>query len=131
MKVEEGAVRVNAITRTCDRRRACNKKLYCLFCSKPFTKMARDFEHVHSNKSDVANACSFPKGSKRRRLHLDYIRNKANYVNSISVLKSGKGALIPYKQPAKKAKGDDFIHCTYCQGLFTRKILWRHMTVCK
>lgn len=23
------------------------------------------------------------------------------------------------------------MHCAYCQGLFTRKILWRHMRTCK
>ncbi|KAM9386080.1 uncharacterized protein KZ484_007640 [Pholidichthys leucotaenia] len=45
-------------------------------------------------------------------------------------MESGKGELVPFKRPPKKAEGKDFMHCAYCQALFTRKILWRHMRTC-
>ncbi|XP_019740045.1 uncharacterized protein LOC109524538 [Hippocampus comes] len=111
-------------------KRAYSKRHYCLYCSKPYAKMARHLESAHQDKSDVATALSFPKGSKERKKQLDYIRNRGNFAYNTSVLESGKGELVPFKQPPKEAQGSDFMHCTYCQGLFSRKVLWRHMQTC-
>ncbi|XP_056113847.1 uncharacterized protein LOC130103414 [Rhinichthys klamathensis goyatoka] len=111
--------------------RVYNKRHYCLYCSKPYAKMARHLESSHANTSDVARALSFPKGSKERKKQLDYIRNKGNYAHNAAVMESGKGELVPFKRPPKKAQGEDFMHCAYCQGLFTRKVLWRHMRSCR
>ncbi|XP_061620861.1 uncharacterized protein LOC133473276 isoform X1 [Phyllopteryx taeniolatus] len=106
------------------------KRHYCLYCSKPYAKMARHLQCAHHDKWDVAEALSFPKRSKERKKQLDYIRNRGNFEHNTAVLKSGKGELVPYKQPPKEAQGSDFMHCAYCQGLFARKVLWRHMHAC-
>lgn len=111
--------------------RVYDKRHYCLYCSKPYAKMARHLERAHEDKSDVAKALSFPKGSKERRNHLDYIRNRGNFAHNAAVMESGKGTLVPFKRPSSKAQGNDFMHCAYCQGLFTRKVLWRHMRNCR
>ncbi|XP_067287761.1 uncharacterized protein [Pseudorasbora parva] len=111
--------------------RVYNKRHYCLYCRKPYAKMARHLECSHKKKSDVAQALSFPKGSKERRKLLDYIRNRGNYAHNAAVVKSGKGELVPFKRPPKEAHADDFMHCVYCQGLFIRKVLWRHMRSCR
>ncbi|KAK1798130.1 hypothetical protein P4O66_000624 [Electrophorus voltai] len=63
-------------------------------------KMARHLEDMHSKEQEVAMACSFPKGSKPRRIRLDELRHRGNYTHNIA-------------------------------GLFTKKVLWRHMKVCK
>uniref|UniRef100_A0A9J7ZFM4 SET domain-containing protein n=2 Tax=Cyprinus carpio carpio TaxID=630221 RepID=A0A9J7ZFM4_CYPCA len=110
--------------------RVYNKRHYCLYCCKPYAKMARHLESSHANESDVAKALSFPKSSKERKKQLDYIRNRGNYVHNAAVMESGKGELVPYKRPSKEAQGKDFMHCAYCQGLFARKVLWRHMRTC-
>ncbi|XP_076871541.1 uncharacterized protein LOC143521916 [Brachyhypopomus gauderio] len=125
------AVCVNMSQRKRDGKRLYNKKHYCLFCLKPFSKMARHLEDVHSKEEEVAKACGFPKGSKQRRLHLDELRHRGNYMHNIAVLRSGKGDLIPYKRPRGAVKPSDFMHCAHCQGLFTKKVLWRHMKMCK
>ncbi|XP_067253173.1 uncharacterized protein [Chanodichthys erythropterus] len=114
-----------------DGSRVYNKRHYCLYCSKPYAKMARHLESSHVNKSDVARALSFPKGSKERKQQLDYIRNRGNYAHNAAVMESGEGELVPFKRPPKKVQGEDFMHCAYCQGLFTRKVLWRHMRSCR
>lgn len=108
-----------------------DKRHYCLYCCKPYAKMARHLDSAHENKSDVAKALSFPRGSKERKKQLDYICNRGNYAHNAAVMESGKGKLVPFKQPPKEAQGKDFMHCAYCQGLFTRKVLWRHMRSCK
>ncbi|XP_056623629.1 uncharacterized protein LOC130436722 isoform X2 [Triplophysa dalaica] len=114
-----------------DGSRVYNKRHYCLYCCKPYAKMARHLEGAHANKCDVAKALSYPKGSKERRKQLDHIRNRGNYAHNAAVLKSGKGELVPSKRPSKEAQGQDFMHCAYCQGLFIRRVLWRHMRTCR
>ncbi|XP_066504003.1 uncharacterized protein [Hoplias malabaricus] len=126
-----GTVAVNRSQRKLDGKRLYNKKHYCLFCSKPFSKMARHLEDVHAKEEDVAKAKGFPKGSKERRLQLDELRLRGNYKHNIAVLKSGKGDLVPCKRPRGVVKASDFMHCAHCQGLFNKKVLWRHMKVCK
>ncbi|XP_051502746.1 uncharacterized protein LOC127411307 isoform X2 [Myxocyprinus asiaticus] len=111
--------------------RVYNKRHYCLYCCKPYAKMARHLESSHENTSDVAEALSFPKGSKERKKQLDYIRNRGNFAHNAAVMESGKGELVPFKRPPKEVQGNDFMHCAYCQGLFTRKVLWRHMRTCR
>lgn len=114
-----------------DGQRVYNKRHYCLYCSKPFAKLARHLEQAHEDKSDVAQALNFPKGSKQRKQHLDYIRNRGNYAHNAAVMESGSGELVPFKRPPNKKPGNDFMHCAYCQALFTRKVLWRHMRNCR
>ncbi len=110
--------------------RVYNKRHYCLYCCKPYAKMARHLEGSHANESDVAKAISFPKSSKERKKQLDYIRKRGNYSHNAAVMESGKGELVPCKRPSKEAQGKDFMHCAYCKGLFARKILWRHVRTC-
>lgn len=112
-------------------KRLYNKRHYCLYCSKPYAKMARHLESAHIDKMDVAKALSLPKSSMERKKLLDYIRNRGNYAHNAAVMELGKGELVPCKRPPKEAQGNYFMHCAYCQGLFTRKVLWRHMRSCK
>lgn len=46
-------------------------------------------------------------------------------------MKSGKGKLVPSRRPPKEANGERFLFCAYCQNLFLKKILWRHVSKCK
>lgn len=46
-------------------------------------------------------------------------------------MQSGKGDLVPFKRPPNEAQGKDFMHSAHCQGLYLRKILWRHMRNCQ
>ncbi|XP_058470194.1 uncharacterized protein LOC131444080 [Solea solea] len=122
------------VVQACQKRngnRVYNKKQYCLYCKKAYAKMARHLERAHHNKLDVAKALSLPKGSLERKKQLEYIRNRGNYAHNAAVIESGKGELVPFKRPTKDAQGKDFMHCAYCQALFTRKVLWRHMRRCK
>ncbi len=124
-------VSVMKLKKTAYGQRMYNKKQYCIYCSKPFCKMARHLAQVHKNEVDVAKALSFPKGSKERRINLDLLRNKGNRVHNTNVLKTGKGVLVPRQQStAKHVNVKDYMHCLNCQGLFRQKALWRHMSRC-
>lgn len=129
---EDGdSVSILAVSKKTDGSRKYNKMQYCLFCESAVQKLARHLERHHKNELDVAKALSFNKGSKERRMQLEYIRNKGNFVHNAAVLKTGKGSLVAFKQPKKDSVGQDFMHCVYCQGLFARKLLWKHVRQCK
>ncbi|XP_026187576.1 uncharacterized protein LOC113145275 isoform X1 [Mastacembelus armatus] len=64
-------------------------------------------------------------------MYLEHLRNRGNFAHNVEVINSGAGDLVPRKQPKQHSPGEKILHCTYCQGLFTKKFLWRHMSICK
>ncbi|XP_067357520.1 uncharacterized protein [Channa argus] len=129
--LEEPSVFVNPVLKKEDGSRRYNKKHQCLYCGQVVQKMSRHLMRKHKNMIDVAKAFSLPKNSKERRLQLDYIRNKGNFEHNTEVLESHKGKLIPWKQPKKRKEGQEYTHCVYCYGLFTKTVMWRHFKVCR
>ncbi|XP_008286893.1 uncharacterized protein LOC103362345 [Stegastes partitus] len=110
--------------------RVYDKRNYCLFCSKPVLKMSRHLERLHSDRAEVAAAFQFPKHSReRRKIHCRLI-NQGNFKHNKNVLKTGDGQLVVRKRPKRTAQAQDFLHCLYCQGLYVKKALSRHMKKC-
>ena len=124
------AIIIPKILKKSDGSRVYNKKLFCLFCFKPFHKMARHLEQVHANEREVASALGHPKGSKERRVSMQSISNEGNYIHNAEVIRTGRGELVPRKRPMMKAERSNFMHCFFCHGLFLRKVLWRHNKTC-
>ncbi|XP_070690377.1 uncharacterized protein [Pempheris klunzingeri] len=110
--------------------RVYDRRNYCLFCSKPMSKMARHYETVHSEKPEVAAAFQYPKNSRERQKIWNRLINQGNFVHNKNVLKTGKGQLAVRQRPKQTGKATDFLHCLYCQGLYRRKTLHRHMRQC-
>ncbi len=125
------SVVIPAIVKKRDGLRLYNKKQQCFFCDGAFTKISRHLERKHRNEVEVAKALSHPKGSKERRMQLEYLRNKGNFAFNSTVINTGAGEMIPRKLPKKNLDGQSFMHCIYCKGLFLKKTLWRHVKVCK
>ncbi|XP_047658877.1 uncharacterized protein LOC113659136 [Tachysurus fulvidraco] len=123
-------VKVMMLKKKTDGSRLYNKKFYCLFCTKPFSKMARHLESKHRDKPEVARAVAFPKGSKERRLQLSLLRNKGNHFHNTQVLKEGKGMVIPQQQSISPVTANDYLHCVNCEAYLKRRSLWRHMQRC-
>lgn len=122
---------VSPVSKKEDGSRQYNKKHHCVFCGLDTNKMARHLLRKHQDEGEVAKALSFPKNSKQRRLQLDYLRNRGDFEHNVQVLETGRGKLIPCKQPQVHTDGQEYLHCIYCCGLYTRRILWRHVRVCK
>ncbi|XP_068189836.1 uncharacterized protein [Antennarius striatus] len=110
--------------------RLYNKRFYCVFCSKPYSKMPRHLECKHSELPEVEKALKYPKGSMGRKLQFDFLRNKGNHAHNTKVIKEGKGMVIPHYQTIKPAKPGDYMHCIHCQAYLKRKSLRRHMQTC-
>ncbi|XP_059371080.1 uncharacterized protein LOC132108389 [Carassius carassius] len=129
--VADGSLSISAVCKKENGSRMYNKKQYCLYCREGFIKMARHLERAHKDKPEVAQALSFPKGSKERRMHMEYLRNRGNFAHNVDVLNAGVGNLVPRKQPRKDCQAQNFLHCIHCHGFFTKNVLWRHMMTCK
>lgn len=106
-----------------------NKKFYCKFCCKHFSKMARHLQSKHKDKPEVAKAMAFQVGSKEQKIQLSLLRNQGNRAHN-EVIKKGRGTLIPRQQSSVPVKASDYLHCINCQGCFKRRSLWRHMQRC-
>ncbi|XP_044052468.1 uncharacterized protein LOC122876325 isoform X3 [Siniperca chuatsi] len=110
--------------------RVYDRRNYCVFCSKPISKMARHLETVHSDKTEVAAAFQYPKNSRERQKIWNRLTNQGNFAHNKKVLRTGKGQLAVRKRPSQTGKAKDFLHCLYCRGLYVRKALHRHMRLC-
>lgn len=106
------------------------KRNYCLFCSKPVVKMARHLETVHSDKAEVAVAFQHPVSSKERQMIWKKLTNQGNFAHNKEVLRTGQGELAVRMRSKQTGQAQDFLHCLYCQGLFRKKNLAKHMCKC-
>ena len=106
------------------------KRNYCLFCLKPTSKLARHLEAVHGNVREVAMALQSPKNSRARRNGLKILRNRGNFAHNANIVRKGAGQVEPCYRPWECRRAIDFIHCFYCQGLYAKKTLWKHMKFC-
>ncbi|XP_036419034.1 uncharacterized protein LOC118802695 isoform X2 [Colossoma macropomum] len=110
--------------------RVYDKRNFCAFCFKPSSKIARHLEIVHRSEVEVAQAVQYPKGSKARRTRLNVLRNRGNFVHNAEVVRRGTGQLVACYRPREQRDAKDFIHCAHCQGLYSKRTLWRHMKNC-
>lgn len=107
-----------------------NKKQHCLYCKKSISKLARHLESAHSDQPDVAKAFSFTKGSRERRDLLRSLKKKGNFQHNANVASSGTGEMVACRRPTTTKLSETFRHCKYCQGLYARYSLWRHVRNC-
>ncbi len=121
---------IDSVPSSSQERKTYNKKQYCLYCSKPYSKMARHLEFVHRNEVEVAKAVAFPKHSKERQVQLNLLRKRGNFAHNTDVVRQGRGEMIACYRPKKRKGAIEFIHCIYCQGLYNKHSLWKHIKNC-
>lgn len=105
-------------------------KTYCYICGKLQTKFTRHLKTHEKSHADVARVLSLPKKSKDRLKMLSKLRNKGNHRHNSEVIASGIGSLKTRRTSKKPYKGKDYIHCIYCEALYLKRDLWRHVRKC-
>ena len=110
--------------------RVWDKKQCCPYCLKLFPKLPRHLTQKHITEIDVASALAFPKKSSERRSRLDDLRNRGNYAHNIEAIKTGEGAIIPYRRPAKDEDTTTYTPCSHCLAFFKKEDLWKHVKHC-
>lgn len=112
-------------------KRKWDKRHYCIFCKKPQSKIARHLERRHKTEKEVAKAVSHPKYSKKRHLIFDQLRHKGDYSHNVSVLQTGQGEIVTFRQPSEEVSPHEYLPCNYCYAFFRKRDLWKHEAFCK
>ena len=111
-------------------KRVYDKKHNCVYCNSMYSKIARHLEQKHSKETEVAFALSLPKNSNERKKKWNELLKKGDFNHNIEVLKTNSGFIIPCKRPSKDVDACKFLPCPHCFGMYRRKDLWKHLTIC-
>nr|XP_049575195.1 uncharacterized protein LOC125968056 isoform X1 [Syngnathus scovelli]XP_049589629.1 uncharacterized protein LOC125977309 isoform X1 [Syngnathus scovelli]XP_049591303.1 uncharacterized protein LOC125978199 [Syngnathus scovelli]XP_049591304.1 uncharacterized protein LOC125978199 [Syngnathus scovelli]XP_049591305.1 uncharacterized protein LOC125978200 [Syngnathus scovelli] len=111
--------------------RVYDKRNYCLYCEKPFAKIARHLMQKHCDKPDIAKALMHKKGSSQRNCLLTKVRNQGNYQHNCEVLASGNGQIVPRRQATNPSTAADYLPCKFCFAMYVKSDIWRHIKICK
>ncbi|XP_028256549.1 uncharacterized protein LOC114432624 isoform X2 [Parambassis ranga] len=113
-----------------DKNYSCTKKHFCYVCGKPYIKISRHL-FTHRNEVDeIAQVYKLPRNSKKRRKILDTLRNRGNNKHNQEVLRIRSGKLKVNKMTSDTTGLKTFATCIYCKGMYTRKVIWRHLKTC-
>ncbi|XP_048113503.1 uncharacterized protein LOC125303674 isoform X2 [Alosa alosa] len=123
--VEEGLDHVSVL----NKEMGLVKRQYCLYCTKPVSKLSRHLAMRHYNERDVIKALTLPKHSKERKTEMALLRNRGNSAHNHQVLKEGKGLLIPCRV-FKSQDPKDVLTCPGCSGMFSKEYMSRHIRCC-
>ena len=109
-----------------------NKKHYCPICNKNVIKMARHLQQMHEEEIEVKRATSYPSNSRQRKECFDSLRNRGNFIHNQTVVKLGKGTILPKRRSRNNHLcADSYTPCFHCKQFFKKTILWSHERKCK
>lgn len=101
----------------------------CFICNTPHYKIARHFKIHIKEDADIAKALSLPVRSLRRRMVLENLRNRGNFIHNQQIISKGSGTLRVRRRI--KSKSTNYEYCIHCKAMYSRRDLWRHMRICK
>ncbi|KAG7262974.1 hypothetical protein CRUP_029402 [Coryphaenoides rupestris] len=104
------------------------KKNFCLVCGKPQVKLARHLK-VHKGHPDIAMVLSLKPSCKKRKVLLEQLRNRGNFLHNSRVVAGGVG-LLKVKRRPKEGRSRSYGCCQFCHGSFVSTDLWRHIMRC-
>ena len=110
--------------------RKYDKVMYCLYCSKPQTRINRHLKAHHRDEPDVVKYMT-AKTQEEETYHLTMIRNKGNHRHNYDVMEKGQGQLVVVYRPRFNADPKDYHPCRYCFGWFARSEAGKHRCVAK
>lgn len=110
--------------------RVWDKKQFCPYCEKSFSKLPRHLQQQHHDEMQVQLAFSFPKNSDGRKKALLLLRNLGNSQHNRSVLRESKGTIVPCKRTHRGKPVTEYVICKLCLGTYVKAELWKHMARC-
>lgn len=115
--------------------RKWDKKYYCPFCEKPFSKLPRHMESAHPTEPEIAALIALEKDEKSKKMReqiLCKLRNIGNHRYNCEVQKKGEGGLLVVHRPSEDcADPNNYVPCPTCFGYFAQRELWKHKCLLK
>ncbi len=124
-------VGITVATKSNSNKRKWDRRNYCVYCLKPYPKLARHILAVHKTEAEVKDFACLPPKSKQRRSKIKILTMKGNHLHNTEVLKSGTGTLLPARRTAEIKAPEDYLPCEFCSGWFQRNLLWKHQNNCE
>lgn len=97
-------------------------KDFCFYCCFEVQNFARHLKRNHENEIEVEKIFSKKPKSKDRKMLLDLLRKKGNYIANINECTRP----VKNQNTVNKRK----LPCTYCRGFYSTTQLWRHRKGC-
>lgn len=96
---------------------------FCFFCETPVQNFARHIKRKHSSEIEVIQIFSMAPKNKERRLLMDKLRRKGNFLASAGneCFKAVRTSILPDRS---------LLPCDNCLGFFSSKLLYRHRRKC-
>ncbi|XP_034456692.1 uncharacterized protein LOC117770910 isoform X12 [Hippoglossus hippoglossus] len=106
-------------------------KNYCYVCGKPQSKISRHLLTHRHEEADIAQVFALRRNSKERKKQMDDLRKRGNYKHNQEVLKTCCGELkVSKRSKVSLTNSNLFAPCLYCKGMYSRKLMWRHVRKC-
>lgn len=80
------------------------KKSFCIYCHKIYSKLPRHLYDKHRSEEDVAKILSYPQGSDARKQEISSLRKKGNFLHNVTE-EYNNGVIIPVRRPRTKRSG--------------------------
>lgn len=98
------------------------ERAMCFYCDSPVSHFARHIVRNHPQECEVQEILSKPVSSKERKILIDTLRKKGNFIYNQNV------CLKPVRKSA--VENTEFSSCPYCLGFYSKKHLHRHKKHC-
>ena len=105
-----------------------NFKHYCLFCSKPLTKIHRHLGEYHSDEEEVKKLKTLP--AKEASLEKMRLKLLGDHQNNVKVLKAGSGTLMIARRSKWYSNVADYGPCPHCKGWYLHHGMKGHLKTC-
>ena len=123
---------INVQVHSNDSKRIYDKVSSCFYCGKDVIKLSSHLLNVHSDENLIKEINAMPKRSNKRKLALEKLRLKGNFVHNMKVLQQKTGTLYLLRRPSRNIlrKHSHYIPCIYCLGFVHKLQACKHMNKC-
>ena len=107
------------ISKSTPEKRHYDKMFACFYCSKIVLKMSSYLLSIHGDEKDVKKIKMLDVGCEDRKILLEKIRLKGNFIHNMKVLNEGRGTILVTRRTKKNEfQIKDYLPCIFVMGSF-------------
>lgn len=106
------------------------RKTWCIYCGRNVSQLAQHLQYKHRREAKVVKWNRYGVNTVKRRQMLQQIIDKGLCLHNDKVIKSGKGTLIPVKNPVKTDGLTTDQFCRTCYTFMDKNFMESHRLAC-
>ncbi|KAK9875933.1 hypothetical protein WA026_011036 [Henosepilachna vigintioctopunctata] len=108
-----------------------HKKHSCFYCQKLLNKIYRHYITIHKKEEDVREINTLPSNSGRRKLLLDNLRKKGDYLYNTSIKRTDQPDIVCKETKKEHQRLSDLnVACPRCMGYYSKLSFRQHEKKC-